>query len=371
MAFHLGCLRALQDRSLLNQVTALSSASGGSVIAAMYAYSDDSFEGFERRVVETLRKGFVAGIARETFLSFETPKIAVTVLTAGVLATVGTALSMMASLAVMVGLDRRAAHRFSKSIQAPLRRRASRTTAFERHLRKLFGDRRVDQVQRPRLVTVINATELRTGTAFRFGSKGTRSWRFGELQGEAPRVSFAVAASAAYPLLLPALDEVFSFDQRGRVSRERVLLTDGGVYDNLGLSCLLPGRDDRNTVALDVDFIICCDAGQGQPTGTDLPYTWAARLAASFATTHRRTHTMAYNLLHRLSASGEIKGFLLPYLGQIDARLANAPVDLVARNEVYDYPTDFNPMLVAEIELLAKRGEQLTHALIERYHPAL
>jgi NTE family protein len=49
-------------------------------------------------------------------------------------------------------------------------------------------------------------------------------------------VALAVAASAAYPVLLPAVDRELRFvDQEGRQPVARVLLTDGGIFDNLGL----------------------------------------------------------------------------------------------------------------------------------------
>jgi len=370
-AFHLGCLRALHDRGILQRVSVLSSVSGGSIVAALYAYNNESFEQFEQRVVGVLRKGFVWGIARETLFSPETPKILATLLTAGLLAHIGILLSWGARLSVLFGVSPGAVDRFSKRVQAPLRRRASRSTAFERHLRRHYGDAILADVKRPALDVVINAAELRTGTAFRFGSKAVGSWRFGTI--DAPvKVSKAVAASAAYPLLLPAFDETYRYARRGVECEERVILTDGGVYDNLGITCLVPGRTAEHSAnTFDVDFIICCDAGQGQPTGADIPYTWASRLKASFATTHRRTHSMSYNLLHRLAASGDIRGFLLPYLGQLDHKLPNAPADLVSREAVFNYPTDFNPMNTDTIDLLSRRGEQLTHALIGLYHPGL
>ena len=39
MAFHLGCLRALNDLGLLERVGVLSTISGGSLIGAYYAYT--------------------------------------------------------------------------------------------------------------------------------------------------------------------------------------------------------------------------------------------------------------------------------------------------------------------------------------------
>ncbi len=66
---------------------------------------------------------------------------------------------------------------------------------------------------------------------------------------------------------------------------------------------------------------------------------------------------MSFDLLHRLSKSGEIKGFLLPYMGQQDDKLPSLPPDLVPRNESFDYPTDFNPMSERNIERISLRGE--------------
>ena len=80
---------------------------------------------------------------------------------------------------------------------------------------------------------------------------------------------------------------------------------------------------------------------------------------------------MTFDLLHRLKESGDIKGFILPYLGQNDRVLPCPPADLVPRDTTYDYPTDFDPMSQRDLELLTKRGEQLTRSLIETYHPDL
>ena len=49
-----------------------------------------------------------------------------------------------------------------------------------------------------------------------------------------------------------------------RSKRARVILTDGGIYDNLGLGCLWPDRSpDVSLNVIPVDTIICCSAGYG------------------------------------------------------------------------------------------------------------
>ena len=172
--------------------------------------------------------------------------------------------------------------------------------------------------------------------------------------------------------MLPAIDRRLKFMNKGEFATHRVIITDGGVYDNHGVSCMLPGRSNEfSTNALPVDFVIACDAGAGIPTGARRPYFWPARMMATITTIHRRTQTMSQNLLHRMAANDEIQGFIMPFLGQDDSKLPYRPGDFVSREETFEYPTDFFPMSKKNIDKLAKRGEQLTSVLIDAYAPRL
>lgn len=372
IAFHLGCLRALHDRGILDKVVVLSGVSGGSVIAALYAYSDEPFEAFARRVEKLLDRGMAWGIARETFLTLELPKIVVATVVAGAAALLARSLQLLGMGLGLLKLQPAWLGMLAGEILDLAPRFASFTTAFERHLvRRYFGDRRMDTVARRALTVVINAAELRTETAFRYGSVESGCWRYGRLT-ETPRVATAVAASAAFPALLPALDHYLTFTKGGVETKHRAIITDGGVYDNLGVSCMLPGRSSEfSTNALPVDFIIACDAGHGMPVGAKRPTFWVSRMLATVGTIHRRTQTMSQSLLHRMAANREIQGFLMPYLGQQDSALPVRPADLVPRDQVCDYPTNFSPMSKANIEKLSKRGEQLTSCLVATYAPDL
>lgn len=370
IAFHLGCMRALHDRDLLRKIQVLSTISGGSVIGAIYAYSDCSFEEFEDRIENLLSNGLSREIVRFTLFSLETPKIAASLVTSGVLAFFGSMACLIVTVLSFLGIKWWWLRTISKSIQAPVPRFASRTTAFIRFLdKRYFHGCLVSEVARSGLNVVINATELKTETAFRYGSVEAGSWRFGKLVSPTS-VAKAVAASAAFPGLLPAIDEKQKFSKAGKTTSHRIMVTDGGVYDNLGTSCLIPNPNPNFSINVnDVDFIIACVAGQGLPDAASLPYFWPSRMLATVKTIHRRTHSMTFNLLHRLTEKGDIKGFLLPYLGQHDEKLLSPPPDLVSRNETYYYPTDFNPMLKEDIRRLSTRGEQLTRNLIETYYP--
>jgi Patatin-like phospholipase len=61
--FGLGCLRALNDRDLLRYVAVISGISGGSLLAALYAYGPTDFRDLEALVVDQSDRSFSAGTA--------------------------------------------------------------------------------------------------------------------------------------------------------------------------------------------------------------------------------------------------------------------------------------------------------------------
>ena len=371
VAFHLGCLRALHDLDLLPRVQVVSGVSGGAVLASMYAYSLDSFAEFDRRVVEFLSRGLVLKTACKAL----TPKILVS---GGVTLSVSGSLALAsdmarAALGTLLGVLGFRGHRrpdFVDRIQAPLPRWASISTAFRDALRDgVVGHARLTDARRDALEVVINACELRTGTAFRFGSRETGCWRYGKVTNSDILVADAVAASAAYPIFLPALHARYDFEKRdgGRV-QESVVLTDGGVFDNLGVTCMEPKRSSEfgyNTYNPEV--IISCDAGPGILSDHVRPYWWSTRVARSYETVFRKLQNGAYRRMHEYAEHRDIDAFALIYLGQQDERLPYVPPDLVRRNEVNGYPTDFSPMPSDAIARLTKRGEQLARILVHRY----
>ena len=218
IAFHLGCLRALHDLNLLSRVQVISSVSGGSIISAMYAYSNDSFREFDVRIVELLSRGFHRDIFREVFRPASIGKL----LQVHVAASISFLVRMVVRLACSVVRPGVAPRR-----SPPPVRKFSRTEAFRDVIaRSLFGDSIVRDVARDALHTVINATELQTGSAFRFGSKQSGCWRFGTIVPEEALVADAVAASAAYPVLLPALDRKYRFTKKGGITDPTARSTD-------------------------------------------------------------------------------------------------------------------------------------------------
>lgn len=352
MAFHLGCLRALHDLELLEKVNILSTISGGSVIGAYYAYSPGrSFGEFEADIRRFLRTGFHAKIAAELLKPWN--------LLPGLVS------CCFAHLQDGLGLITKR--------EPTIPRIRSRTDAFKTVLqRELFPGLRMASPRRAKLETVIGACELRAGTAFRFGNESSGSWRHGAVVGNDIALSFAVAASAAYPVFLPAFDCTLDFKKGDASIKTRVLLTDGGVYDNLGIQVLEPGRNSQFSLhSFPCDYIISCNAGQGQEAGVGVPLGFGMRVKRAFEVVHRRVQDSTMHHLHCLRESGKLRGFAMPYLGQQDAALPWKPSALVPRDKVIEYPTNFAAMSEEWIESLSNRGEQLTRLLVSEYLPEL
>ena len=374
IAFHLGCLRALNRLGLLDRVEVLSTVSGGSVIGAyfhahLYGHIGD-FASFETNIRALLARGLVGPMCRKLF-SLLGIKVAAAFAVVGIVALGVTFIKTLIKVARWITPRTLAAHFERFEVRSPLHRFASRTTLLEAVLNDLLFKESClsDLPAQPHLV--INATELRTGSAFRFGTKESGSWRWGKLHHNNASVAHAVAASAAYPLFLPAFDETLTFEKDGALKASRVILTDGGIYDNLGLGCLWPDRSpDVSLNVVPVDTIICCSAGYGLRQEPPSQFIFA-RMLSVFSAVFDRAQNAAMHRLHEAQRSGQIKRFVFPYLGQQDRQLLNPPADLVRREEAHAYPTDFNAMPSEWIDRLSLRGEQLTLCLARAYIPEL
>jgi NTE family protein len=203
MLFHVGALWRLNEAGLLPKIARISSVSGGSITAG------------------------VLGLKWST-LAFNALKVA---------------------------------QQFDAEVVAPIRRLASKTidaTAIlsgallpgsigdqvsEAYRKYLFADASLqDLPDQPRFV--INATNVQSGALWRFMKPYMRDYRVGEVQQPTVSLATAVAASSAFPpALSPVTLELQNSDfvphsgqdlQREPFTTE-VMLTDGGVYDNLGL----------------------------------------------------------------------------------------------------------------------------------------
>jgi NTE family protein len=195
MLFHLGAFLRLYELGLLQQLSRISSVSGGSITAAKLALEwpklhtrDDFFE----YVVEPIRR--VAGT------TIDVPCI-------------------VAGIALPGGV--------------------ADYVAFA-YRRFLFGDATLQDLPRaPEFL--FNATNLETGTLWRFTRGFMADYQVGEIRRPSLSLAAAVAASSAFPpFLSPYVLRVREADYSRINCKDRRLLSnislaDGGAYDNLGL----------------------------------------------------------------------------------------------------------------------------------------
>jgi NTE family protein len=128
-----------------------------------------------------------------------------------------------------------------------------------RYRKYLFKDATLqDLPDRPRFV--FNATNVQSKALWRFSKPYMRDWRVGEVRNPTIDLAVAVAASSAFPpVLSPAVLELKESDYTPKTGSglqrppftTGVVLTDGGVYDNLGLE----------TVWKRYDTVLVSDAG--------------------------------------------------------------------------------------------------------------
>jgi NTE family protein len=144
-------------------------------------------------------------------------------------------------------------------------------SAYRRHL---FGRKSLqDLPDNPRFV--FNATSLQSGVLWRFSKSYMGDYRVGRVFNPTVELSAAVAASSAFPpVLSPALlkldPKAFSTGSGERQPRpvlSRAVLTDGGVYDNLGLE----------TAWKRYKTILVSDGGEGPTFKPEPRINWIAQ----------------------------------------------------------------------------------------------
>lgn len=362
IAFHLGCLRGLKNAGLLQDVSVISSVSGGSVLAALYCSTPGDFTDFEKKVRRVLRQGFIWPACYHALFSFEGLRALLVTLALRI----DRALAFICRL-ILLPLPR-SWKQWSWLQYSSIRRSASRTTILSGVFDKFFQGKKLSQLRQDRPRLIIVACELRARAAIYFTKDVIQCWRYGKADPQKTSLAHAVAASAAYPLLLPAIDSELTFQREGHEDlTHRVILTDGGVYDNMGLAPFWPDRD--TSISMPVEpfrNVIACRAGY--PLSINQPSTFAGRrMADVFDSVFMRAQNAATQRLFNTAKSGKFEKVLMPYLGQKDSQLGKPHPDLTPLSAVKDYPTDFSSMTDADAEALIRRGETLVLSLLEEH----
>lgn len=209
MLFHVGALWRLNEAGRLKSLSRISSVSGGSITAACLGMNWDRLDFDADGVAANFDAALVAPVRKVAGITIDIP-------------------------AILGGLFP----------FGPISDRVAK--AYRKHL---FGASTLqDLPDDPRFV--INASNLQSGALWRFMKPYMRDWRVGEVPNPTTQLAIAVAASSAFPpLLSPLILHLNPGDFRPKTGAglqrvpytSRVVLTDGGVYDNLGLETVWKG----------------------------------------------------------------------------------------------------------------------------------
>ncbi len=233
MVFHLGVLWRLNEFGYLSKLDRISSVSGGSITAAMLG-------------LKWGRLGFADGVARRLVEEVVDP------------------IRAFAHETIDIGS-------VLKGIFLPGSIGEKVAKAYRKHL---FGDATLQDLPDDPPRFVINATNVQTGVLWRFSKPYMRDYLVGEVKNPTVSLATAVAASSAFPpVLSPAkleLDPATFSPPSGEPYHtppytKEVFLSDGGVYDNLGLE----------TAWKRYETILVSDAGLAMAADPDPGTDWA------------------------------------------------------------------------------------------------
>ncbi|PYE30632.1 NTE family protein [Rhizobium sp. PP-WC-1G-195] len=316
-AFHLGCFTALKEVGLLYKLDLLTCVSGGSIAGGFLVANWSS-----NSVLEDFR----------TYLS--TQSIAVSSVVGGLFSPFETRLEKLAQ-----AYDRDLFH--------------------EKTLGSLAGGPRI----------YFNATNLATGNMFFFVAgksvaEGVSSEAemgdhdTGTTLAEQFPISHAVAASSAFPPVFPPLR--LDADVYPSAATEYVTLTDGGVYDNLGVNPLL--RYKRNPL----DYCIVSDGGKPFEVTSEPTESGAVVLKEAINILMEQVRGLQFA---RLQFAYEAKKGPKPLWFSINSEEGEERVGDAAFSSLIR--TNLKRLDPIEVEVLTRHGRALTLARMRKYAPEL
>lgn len=264
MLFHLGTIWRLNMAGFLPQLKRISSVSGGSITSGVLGYAWGSLT-FKDNVAQNFTEKVVAPIRK---LAGETIDVG----------------------AVLKGIF------LPGTISEKVR------NAYEDYL---FGDATLqDLPDEPRFV--INATNVQSGSLWRFSKPYMVDYRVGQVLNPTVPLATVVAASSAFPPILSPLKLKLSpaqcVDMDGTdLHREpyttNVVLADGGVYDNLGLETIWK-----------FSTVLVSDAGQKMEAEEDPDTNWGGHSLRVLDLIDNQVRNLRKRQIMKAFKKGERKG---------------------------------------------------------------
>ncbi|MDH2385480.1 patatin-like phospholipase family protein [Bradyrhizobium sp. CER78] len=354
--FHLGVLRQLASRDLLEKVSALSTVSGGSLVAAAI-FSQTGMK----------------WPSSAEYLGSVYPELRRRITAADLLSVRSIGWAGLAEFRLDL-----------------VRRRAAVLATM---LERVWGvsGRLAELPDAPEWL--INATCIDTGKNWRFSKREMGDWTFGRHYAPNVPISVAVAASAAVPyaigampLALPAAgwwetDPATRGQMRPKTPpATSVLLWDGGAYDNMGLEALTKlGRGLRSC-----DFLICSDASGPlrPPGGSHMATLLRGGLSSPrlFDVAGDQIRALRSRMLIADIANGTVDGVLVRMGNSVravdvksgttrtpsfyDAFQTDEQAELALR-----HPTDLRAPSEGQFDLLARHGFEIADATLTTHVP--
>ena len=330
--FHLGVVAFLRDSNRLKDVTHITSVSGGSILAAhlvlkwdKYTGTQEDFEQAAGEIYKFVRRDVRGRVYRRAPMHLP--------------------FRFLPQPAATVPRPRR------WFVQVPSLRKTTTDLLIDHYSQLYDGEtlEHLDGDERPQLYLL--TTNQTDGTLCSFCRHGFRDeQRKREFEAEAISLARAVAASSAFPGLFPpvALTPRNSGIPQRDLGHPEVLLTDGGVYDNLGLRKFHFLLEDKS---IDLDYVVVSDASAefkvGHRGGVLEPLRTSLRAADIL--------TKRINELERRFVSDD--KFKLVYIGKIIKKsidpTAMAPV---LQRELVSIRTDLDKFSQLEIAALVRHG---------------
>ncbi len=203
MLFHAGALMRLNEMGQLPKIDKISSVSGGSITAAVLGFKWKTLDFDVNSVATNLQSEVVEPIRKLAGKTIDVP-------------------SVVGGL-IEGGVAQRIAHEYRNY---------------------LVGNATLQDLPAKKPIFVINATNMQSKALWRFTRNYMWDWRVGKIENPTIELAIAVAASSAFPPFLSPLDLRLDpkefipntgYDLQREPFTSDVVLTDGGVYDNLGL----------------------------------------------------------------------------------------------------------------------------------------